>query len=149
MPTLDRLFESRYSPFLAPTGEGLSSYGNTSRFPYSSSQISLHSPSPSFLSSWFTVSLKITVTTKKLEQGLLDNTSELARYLNEQAEDDEDDAFDVLLWWKLNQHRFPILSTIAGDVTAIPISTVASEAAFSRGERVLDSYRSSLSPRIV
>lgn len=57
----------------------------------------------------------------------------MARYLCEQIEDDEDDGFDVLLWWELNQHRFPILSTIAQDVMVVPISTLASEAAFSNG----------------
>ena len=49
----------------------------------------------------------------------------------------------------MNTPRFPILSHIARDVLAIPISTVASEAAFSTDGRVLDPFRSSLTPRIV
>ena len=38
---------------------------------------------------------------------------------------------------------------MARDVLAFPISTVASKSAFSTGGRVLDPFRSSLTPRIV
>ncbi|KAG6515925.1 hypothetical protein ZIOFF_026371 [Zingiber officinale] len=38
---------------------------------------------------------------------------------------------------------------IAADILAIPVSSVASEAIFSAGTRVIDSYRSSLSPDTV
>ncbi|KAA3487030.1 zinc finger BED domain-containing protein RICESLEEPER 2-like [Gossypium australe] len=68
-----------------------------------------------------------------IEQGKEDNTLELARYLSEQVEDDEDDGLDFLLWWKLNQHRFFILSIIAQDIMVVPISTLAFEAIFSNG----------------
>ncbi|XP_077223324.1 zinc finger BED domain-containing protein RICESLEEPER 2-like [Tasmannia lanceolata] len=57
--------------------------------------------------------------------------------------------FDVLSWWKSNVLNFPTLSIMARDILGIPISTVASESAFSTGGRVLDQYRSSLLPETV
>ena len=56
--------------------------------------------------------------------------------------------FDILRWWKLNAPRFPILSHMARDVLAVPVSTVASESTFSTGGRILDAFSSSLTPRI-
>ena len=42
-----------------------------------------------------------------------------------------------------------MLSKMAGDVLAIPVSTVASESAFSTRGRILDPFQSSLSPLMV
>ncbi|XP_047320451.1 zinc finger BED domain-containing protein RICESLEEPER 2-like [Impatiens glandulifera] len=84
----------------------------------------------------------------KMETGSEETKSELDKFLNEDTEKDVD-GFHVLGWWKINYHRFPILSQMARDVLAVPISTVASESAFSTGGRVLNVYRSSLTPRIV
>ncbi|KAL3361312.1 hypothetical protein AABB24_014291 [Solanum stoloniferum] len=70
--------------------------------------------------------------------------SELERYLGEDIEPDSDE-FDILMWWKVNEPRFPILAKMVRDVLAIPISSVASECAFNTGGCVLDPFRSSLS----
>nr|DAD47520.1 TPA_asm: hypothetical protein HUJ06_017457 [Nelumbo nucifera] len=83
----------------------------------------------------------------KLKNGGADSKSKLDRYLNEDTEEGNDD-FDILGWWKVNCPRFPILSQMARDVLSVLISTVASEYAFSTGGRVLDAFRSSLTPKI-
>ena len=49
----------------------------------------------------------------------------------------------------MNSSRYRVLSQIVRDVLAIPVSTVASESAFSTGGHVLDLFRSSLSPNTV
>ncbi|KAH7667126.1 Tam3-transposase (Ac family) protein [Dioscorea alata] len=85
---------------------------------------------------------------RKIEAGGRDSKTELDKYLSEDCEDEEDD-FRILSWWKINSHRFPVLSKLARDVLVVPVSTVASKAAFSTGGRVLDPFRSSLTPRIV
>jgi hypothetical protein len=71
--------------------------------------------------------------------------TELDKYLAEELEED-DKKFDILAWWKAQATRFPTLSQLARDVLAIQISTVASESAFSTGGRVMDDYRTSLTP---
>ena len=57
--------------------------------------------------------------------------------------------FDILSWWKNNQGKYPILAKIARDFLAIPVSTVASESAFSTGGRHLSPHRSRLHPSTV
>uniref|UniRef100_A0A7N0V537 BED-type domain-containing protein n=1 Tax=Kalanchoe fedtschenkoi TaxID=63787 RepID=A0A7N0V537_KALFE len=74
--------------------------------------------------------------------------SELDKYLNDPLES-IGLKFDILGWWKNNLSNYPILALIVKDVLAIPVSTVASESAFSTGGRVLDPFRSSLSPMMV
>ncbi|OMO51644.1 putative Zinc finger, BED-type [Corchorus olitorius] len=59
------------------------------------------------------------------------------------------DQFDALEWWKANSLRFRILSQMTRDILAIPITTVASEAAFSARSRVIDTYWASLAPETV
>ncbi|KAK1359496.1 hypothetical protein POM88_043970 [Heracleum sosnowskyi] len=51
--------------------------------------------------------------------------------------------------WKENTLKFKILSKMAKDVLSIPATSVAAEATFSAGGRVLNQFRSSLNPQIV
>ena len=74
--------------------------------------------------------------------------SELDKYLSEDNEE-LSKSFDIMKWWKNNATRFPIMSCMARDLLTIPISTVASESAFSSGGRTLDDFRTSLTPTMV
>ncbi|XP_031406479.1 zinc finger BED domain-containing protein RICESLEEPER 2-like [Punica granatum] len=74
--------------------------------------------------------------------------SELEKYLDETRSDRKTN-LDILEYWKINSQRYPTVARMARDVLSIPISTVASEAAFNCGGRVLDQYRSSLKPDLV
>nr|GEW41308.1 hypothetical protein [Tanacetum cinerariifolium] len=85
---------------------------------------------------------------RKSESRMQDSKSELDRYLNKEAED-ESKKFEILNWWKVNSPRFPILSLLARDVMEITISTMASESVFRTSGRVLDAFRSSLTPPVV
>ncbi|GKD62655.1 zinc finger BED domain-containing protein RICESLEEPER 2-like protein, partial [Tanacetum coccineum] len=50
-------------------------------------------------------------------------------------------------WWKQNSEKFLVLSQVARHVLAMPVSMVASESAFSTGGRVIDKFRSYLTPK--
>ncbi|GKV46143.1 hypothetical protein SLEP1_g53150 [Rubroshorea leprosula] len=63
--------------------------------------------------------------------------------------EEDNPKLNILAWWKLNSPRFPVLSAMAKDVLAVPISIVASESCFSTNGRVPNAFRSSLTPRIV
>ncbi|KAH9651034.1 BED-type domain-containing protein [Citrus sinensis] len=88
-----------------------------------------------------------------VSEGSPELSNELDLYLMEKTEkiakSNLGTKFDILLWWRVNSANYPILSSIARDVLAIPVSTVASESAFSTGGRILDQYRSSLTPDMV
>nr|GLL29914.1 zinc finger BED domain-containing protein RICESLEEPER 2-like [Ipomoea trifida] len=76
------------------------------------------------------------------------NKSELVDYLEKGRLKTKEvpSNFCCLDWWKMNRLQCSILSRMAADILAIPVSTVASEATFSAGTRVIDSYRASLLP---
>lgn len=74
--------------------------------------------------------------------------SELEYYLDDDALPVSND-FDILAWWKSNWMKYPSLEIIARDVLAIPITSVASECAFSMGGRILSPHRNKLLPTMV
>ena len=74
--------------------------------------------------------------------------SEIDVYLEEEPENNIED-FDVLSWWRSKAAKFPVLSAMARDFLAIPLSTVSSESAFSLGGRILGDHRSSLAPEML
>ncbi|CAN0924980.1 Zinc finger BED domain-containing protein RICESLEEPER 2 [Linum grandiflorum] len=87
-----------------------------------------------------------------MEDKMVGNSAELDRYLTDAREGGNgvDEEFNILGWWKaVGSYKYPTLCQIAKDILAIPISSVASESAFSNGGRVLDDFRSSLLPSIV
>ena len=124
-------------------------YGNVVGGSNSVPTVSVHSSGPSLPGKSASL-LKAKFKKHKMETGgsCGNKKSELDIYLSEDIVE-EDDSFDVLRWWKVNSDRFPVLSRMARDVLAVPVSTVASESAFSTGGRVLDVFRSSLTPKIV
>ena len=76
--------------------------------------------------------------------------SELDLYLTETpVEPKYFPKLDVLSYWKDRQERYPNLCRLACEVLSIPITTVASESAFSIGGHVLNKYRSNLLPENV
>ena len=61
----------------------------------------------------------------------------------------EEDNFDILAWWKLNASRFNLLAQLVRDVLVVLVSTITSESTFSTKGCVLDTFKSSLSPKVV
>ncbi|KAF7822063.1 zinc finger BED domain-containing protein RICESLEEPER 2-like [Senna tora] len=73
----------------------------------------------------------------KKKNNATDQKSDLEKYLVDEIHDN-DNNFDIVAWWKVNANKYKILSLIARDVLVVPVSTVASESAFSKGGRLLD-----------
>jgi hypothetical protein len=91
-----------------------------------------------------------TLNENKKTTSFVRSKNELDRYLEEESlPHDQNDYFDILGWWKLEGTRYPTLRLIARDILAIPITTVASEAAFSTSGRVLSEHRSRLTPKML
>ncbi|KAA0047782.1 zinc finger BED domain-containing protein RICESLEEPER 4-like [Cucumis melo var. makuwa] len=74
-----------------------------------------------------------------------DAKTEVTRYLDEARIEDE--YLDLLNWWKVNSSQFKIISQVGRDIYSIPILTMPSEFTFSTKGRVLDYFRSSLTPQ--
>ncbi|XP_070029327.1 uncharacterized protein [Nicotiana sylvestris] len=130
-------------------GEYLKKYSTEScpQFPSSStsSNNTSNTPSGSVISA-SKIRTKLSLKKQKEDNGSGGAKSELDKYISEEQEPFSEE-FDILSWWKTHAPRFPILSELARDVLAIPISSVASECAFSTGGRILDSFRSSLTTK--
>ena len=90
----------------------------------------------------------ITFCALREEESSMEVENDLTSYLSDKDVVDKDE-FDIMHWWKMNGYKYLIQTKIVRDVLAVPISTVASESAFSTGGRILDSFRSSLIPRTV
>nr|GMD63258.1 zinc finger BED domain-containing protein DAYSLEEPER-like [Ipomoea batatas] len=77
-----------------------------------------------------------------------DTKSNLDKYLEDDQLNQLDD-IDVLTYWKEKQHCYGELAKMACDVLSIPITSVASESAFSIGAHILNKYRNRLLPKKV
>ena len=75
--------------------------------------------------------------------------AELDAYLEEEYFANPNEKFDLLSWWKANAEKYPVLSAMARDFLAVPLSTVSSESVFSSGGRTLGDTRTSLTPQML
>ena len=83
-----------------------------------------------FEDEWLVFEEEMTQATVVEEKSELDSNLEEPR--------DKSISFNILDWWKVNLAKYPVISRMVCDILAIPVSTVASESAFSTGGRVLD-----------
>ena len=107
----------------------------------------IKSSSTTSSSSFYKSHLEMFKSRKKATTSSPNNTTDIDRYLSVEtipSEDNED--FDILEWWKKQRIKYPVLSIIARDVLTVLVSTVASEAAFSAGGRVVSKKICNLSP---
>ena len=79
---------------------------------------------------------------------VINDKNDLDRYLEDVIEVNSK-KFEILDWWNKREESYPILSLMAREVLAIPVSTCDSERAFSSGGRILDEFRSSLTSTMV
>lgn len=60
---------------------------------------------------------------------IINETDEFERYLSDPLVPRScTEPFDVLAWWKENELKYPSVASMARDILAIPITSVASEA---------------------
>ncbi|KAA1063715.1 hypothetical protein PGTUg99_050177 [Puccinia graminis f. sp. tritici] len=83
---------------------------------------------------------------KKSNHSAPSPSAELDLYLQEPTVDIDSPSFDLLIWWKVNSLQFPTLARMAKIILMIPMTSIASESAFSTGGRVLSDSRSRLKP---
>ena len=110
----------------------------------------IKSSSTTSSSSFYKSPLEMFKSRKKATTSSPNNTTNIDKYLSVETitfEDSED--FDILEWWKKQQIKYLVLSIIARDVLTVPVSKVASEAAFSAGGRVVSKKRCNLSPQAI
>jgi uncharacterized membrane protein YgcG len=69
------------------------------------------------------------------------NVNELTTYLDSDPVPWGDPNFDILLWWSDHKQSYPILSIMARDIMAVPVSTMSSESCFSLTGRILEERR--------
>lgn len=74
--------------------------------------------------------------------------SQVSIYLGEPTLDLNEE-LDILDFWNKSSMRYPELARLACDILSIPVSTVASESAFSTGGKIITSTRSSLKSKTV
>ncbi|CAN1243870.1 Zinc finger BED domain-containing protein RICESLEEPER 2 [Linum perenne] len=94
---------------------------------------------------WGACNLLITIATILDPRNKFRFVEELDAYLDAKLEKIKDPEFNVIDWWKSERTKYKILSKMACEIMAIPITSVASESAFSAGGRVIDPSRSSWS----
>ena len=72
--------------------------------------------------------------------------AELTRY---QEEAPIPETENPLMWWKLNKHRFPVLSSFAQTILCVPATSVPCERLFSSSGYIVNKMRSCLLPENV
>ena len=116
---------------------------------YGNSINSIKSLSTSTTSSHFYKgALEILKTRRKTTISSPDDTNDIDKYLSVETIPFKDyENLDILIWWKIQQIKYLILSIIARDILTVSVSTIASETAFSVGGRVVNQRRCNLSPK--
>ncbi|PNX80142.1 transposon protein [Trifolium pratense] len=135
--SLDELYDDYVALSLA---DASSSNGNLNSNTQSSSQANVAAVKTGFDEIMCLIQENVAISPMK---------SELQQYLDEGIYVPNTTSFSALDWWRNNSMKYKILSKMAADILAIPISTVASESTFSAGGRVIDEFRSRLSEESV